>query len=208
MIGSTVTTTKPLPADLEPDPRKIIALFRSATSEELAEGMAWYADAHSIALALDPQSPARAAGTLAALSPRLDWLQNVKLAARTYAEGAASGTLGDNCRKANAILSGAAPEDTLSGPKVRAFYAAIADPTDSNAVVIDRHAFDIAIGHVTSDETRAVLGRKGVYERFADAYRKAARILGVAPSQVQAVTWVAWRRNHSQFRAANRRAAA
>lgn len=37
------------------------------------------------------------------------------------------------------------------------------------------------------------LERRGLYETFADRYRRAARRLHVLPSQVQAVTWVAWR---------------
>lgn len=184
---------KRLPAGTAPHASKILATFRRATDDQLAAGVAWYADAHSVALALDPQDVHRAAGVLAALSPRMPWDRNVLLAARTYADGQASGTLGGNCRKAERILNGERWQDVLGGDKVRAFAATIADPTDPDAVVIDRHAFDVAVGRVTDDATRSVLSRKGVYERFAAEYRKVARTVGLSPAQVQAVCWVVWR---------------
>jgi hypothetical protein len=71
---------------------------------------------------------------------------------------------------------------------------------ESDAVVVDRHAFDIAVGRVTNNETRYALGRKGVYGSFAKAYVRAAKTIAretgmdVSASQVQAVTWTVWRR--------------
>lgn len=125
------------------------------------------------------------------------------LASRAYVEGFASGTLRSNCGKADAILSGSPTFDVLSGPKVRAFAACIIDPTNGTDVVIDRHAFDIAAGRTTDDNTRNILGRKGMYEYVADLYVRAARKVGISPAQLQAVTWVVWRENHAAYRAAN-----
>jgi hypothetical protein len=130
----------------------------------------------------------------------MPWGQNVNIAARAYADGYASGALFRNCAKADAIMAGAEPLEVLGGNKVCNFYKAIADPSDVTAVVIDRHAFDIAVGRITNDKSRAALDRKGVYDAFARAYERAARAiteetgLDVSPSQVQAVTWSVWRR--------------
>lgn len=189
--------------DLQPDADNIIRVFERATADQRLAGMTWYHDAHGAAASLDPDNPRRAAGVIAALSPQLSWPRNLELAARAYADGKASGTLGRSVEQANQILAGADPLDVLRGPKVRAFYAVIADPDDPENVVIDRHAVDIAVGKRQSTRQRDhayPLGRRGRYARFVDAYRKAAALLGLLPHQVQAVTWVAWRDQYAGTR--------
>jgi hypothetical protein len=175
----------------------IVRVFRSADASQLARGTSWYADAHTIALGFDRNNVRRAAGILAAVSPRVKWNRNITIAARTYVEGFASGTLNGSCAKATAILKGAEPLDVLGGPKTRAFFGVIVDPTNPTDVVVDRHAFDIAAGMVTNDKTRAPIGKAKGYETIAALYRDAARILGMSPSQVQAVTWIVWRETES-----------
>ncbi len=178
-----------------PRTARIVATYRAADKPTVRAGMAWYADAHGAAASLDPADPARAAGVIAALSPRIQWARNLELAARAYADGAATGTLGASCRAANKILDGAAPLDVLRGPKVRAFYALIADPSDASTVCVDRHAIDIALGvRMTGAEREGyVLDRGGLYDRFVRAYQRAGEVLSVTPAQAQAVTWLHWR---------------
>jgi hypothetical protein len=161
-----------------------------------------------------------AAGVIAAISPRLSWSKNVELAHWLYgqvnrakAEPSPAwlvreqGSVIDrfpglkaNGLKAIRILMGDDPSEVLGGPKVTAFYRGIVDPFDPLSVCVDRHAFDIAVGRVMDDPSRGkVLGRKGAYERFVGAYRRAADKLSSqgdvwTPAQVQAVTWVTWRR--------------
>lgn len=176
-----------------PYTRHILDVYSRATVAELVEGLSWYRDAHAVAAALDPENPTRAAGVIAALSPRTRWGQNVNLAARAYAEGRATGSTGLTLRWANRILAGEAPLEVLGGPKVRAFFACIDDP-ECSQVVVDRHAFDIAVGRVTNDPTRKALNWAGQYDRFAHHYELAAKQLDLSPSQVQATTWLTWRR--------------
>lgn len=171
----------------------ILAVFAQATVAELDEGLSWYDDAHSLAKRLDPANPSQAAGVLAALSPMMPWGRNVQLAVRAYEDGEATGALKGSLAKANRILAGESADVVLGGDKVRSFWKVIADPTDTG-VVIDRHAFDIAVGCVTNNASRGALTRKGVYARFCAAYNEAAETLGYSPSQVQAVTWTVWRR--------------
>jgi hypothetical protein len=208
MTTTATRTRKALAPEVTPDAANIIRIFREADDAQLAEGLAWYADAHSLAVALDSDDVLRAAGVIAALSVKQDWSRNVILAARAFADGHASGTLGFCVKAADRILAGEHVDTVLRGDKTNNFAHVIADPTDAHAVVIDRHAFDIALGRVTDDETRGILSRKGVYDTFADAYREAAAVLGYSPSQVQAVTWVVWRQTVTKFAAANRRKAA
>lgn len=177
----------------------VLAVYRQATVAETVEGLEWYADAHALAVALNPENPAESAGVIAALSPMMPWERNKALAIQAYVNKEASGALSSNVKKANAILAGNSPEDVLGGDKVRAFYGIIADPS-SDAVCVDRHAFDIAVGRVTNNRSRSALSRKGVYQMFADAYVSASKALSaetgmdISPAQVQAVTWVVWRR--------------
>lgn len=187
-----MTTTGPRRS---PRTNRIVATYRAADKPTVRAGLAWYRDAHGAAASLDPSNVQRAAGVIAALSPRLQWSRNLELAARAYADGAATGCLGASCRAANAILDGASPLDVLRGPKVRAFYTLIADPTDRETVCVDRHAIDIALGvrMTVVEREEYVLDRGGLYERFARAYRRAAEVLDRTPGQVQSVTWLHWR---------------
>jgi len=180
---------------MRPTTPNILAVYHAASAEHVAQGLAWYDDAHTLARELDPADPSRAAGVIAALSPRESWTRNVYLATLLFERGGDlhEGTLTGNLRKAREIYAGAAPLDVLRGDKVRAFYALINNPADAESVCVDRHAFDVAVGRKTDDRARQALGRKGAYDRFARAYRRAAEVLGVTPAQVQAVTWVAWR---------------
>jgi hypothetical protein len=126
---------------LKPAVRNVLRVFGQASPEQVRDGLDWYSNAHDIACALDGDSPARAAGVLAALSPKTRWEQNVALARRAfdaYAElgpehdGAyASGTLGHSCRSADRVLRGEDPMAVLLGPKVRAFCTLIAEPSTS-----------------------------------------------------------------------------
>lgn len=183
-----------------PSAENIVNVFRQATGQEIIDGMNWYREAHDIGTRIADGDSAKGAGVLAALSPMMGWGRNVMLAELAFIDGKASGGLKRNCAKADAIMAGNNPLDILGGDKVRAFYLAILDPENSIDVVVDRHAFDIAVGEVTNDKTRGILSRKGKYAEFAAAYVSAAEIvsveMGVKISGVamQAITWTAWRR--------------
>jgi len=174
----------------------ILAVYGEATDEDLAAGREWYNVAHTYAVGLSHQyygvTVEQAAGVIAALSPRLPWDRNMAYAERLIRTGDTP-VLNGNKDKARRILRGEAPLDVLGGRKVRAFYATILDRY-TQEVVIDRHAFDVAYGEVTDEHTRKMLDRVGMYDRFSDAYRRAAYLSGVSVSVLQATTWVTWRR--------------
>jgi len=187
---------------------RILATYNAANEDQMLDGKSWYSTAHHLAVRLDPESPIRAAGVIAALSPQMDWERNMFLAERTYAEGLAYGCLGVSCRKANEIYNGNGSEvdvmRLLNAPKTQAFAATIANPDHEDAVVIDRHAVSIALGRPSDDADVATLGRKGAYAYYAAAYRAAAEVAGVSPSTMQAVTWVVWRETSIRTAAAVR----
>jgi hypothetical protein len=191
-----------------PSVDNILAVYNGASAENLRWGMAWYPAAHREALSMGGGRAwhlNRNAGIIAALSPMNGWTNNVRKAREVVsrrgniavAKGMPNGIgLGANVAKAIAIYKGADPLDILSGDKVTAFYRTIVDPTGDIDPVIDRHAFDIAVGEKTNDKRRSVLSRKGVYHVFAQAYRDAAKEAGIGSAQMQAITWVAWREAH------------
>lgn len=181
---------------MNPTPAHILSVYLRATDDMLDAGLSWYDRANVFARELDGNRFHRAAGIIAALSPMNGWENNKNKASQLYRQGHGAGCgLYVNVKKAMAIYHGEDALDILGGNKVRAFYATIVNPRDSDATpVIDRHAFDIALGSVTNDKTRARLARKGEYERFADSYREAATIASIGAPQLQAVTWMQWRK--------------
>lgn len=185
---------------MRPTSSNIVSVYRRASFDAFSYGINWYPNAHEFARSLD--NPHRSAGIIAALSPMNHWDNNKRKAALFYSLGgyvpAVKGKpngigLSNNVAKANAIYAGEDAFDILKGDKVRAFYVSILDPYGDNVPVIDRHAFDIAVGKVTNDKARSILSNKGMYERFANAYRRAADIVGIPPAALQAITWEQWR---------------
>lgn len=171
--------------------QNIIDAYRSATPEQVSRGRQWYATAHELATLLADGETRKGAGVLAALSANKSWSMNVRLARGAFKIGRPSGHVRDALRKAERIMLGEDPEDVLPmGSKTGHFYRCIADPSDPDAVVIDRHAHDIAVGETYGNQDRG-LSTPSRYALLAHVYREAAQRLGELPSTVQAVTWVA-----------------
>lgn len=188
-----------------PKVANVLAVYNSASADNLRFGLQWYSIAHNAALKMGGGRAwhlSRNAGIIAALSPMNGWDNNIRKARQLVsqrgrvirtADGGNGIGLGKNVDKAIAIYNGADPLNVLGGDKVRAFYQTILDPTADIDPVIDRHAFDIAVGEVTNEQRRGILSRKGVYSDFAAVYREAALVAGIGASQMQATTWVQWR---------------
>lgn len=185
--------------------RNILAVWDRATPESLVEGLAWYETANQFARSLTRPglSLVTAAGVIAALSPQKSWAHNKTLAILATTNGKASKHTSAMCKLADEILAGNAPLDVLKGHKTRDFFRCIYNPYDTDSVCIDRHAVSIGVGKFLGDDagTKYVnLKRVGEYERVQRAYRRAALHIGnVRPSQVQAVTWVQWRKEHAHL---------
>lgn len=192
-----------------PTVSNVMAVYNSATADDIRKGLSWYADAHNVARQLASESGKSvecAAGIIAALSPMNGWDNNKRKAIQLFDqngivslnENGGNGIgLWTNVIKAQAIYRGGSPDDILKGDKVRAFYSTILDPQNENTLpVIDRHAFDVAVGERTDEKRRTILSRKGVYLEFASVYQESAKIAGIGSAQMQAIAWVAWRNTH------------
>ena len=188
--------------------RQILKVYRSATSDEIEFGMKWYAIAKRDATKIAKEfgiSVNTTVGVIAALSPNLGWNLNVR-AARDLIGAFTDGRNMDdvivsaypaNKRKAwdmleQKMVRKKALMAKLNGRKTTAFFANI---IGLDVVTVDGHAKNI------HDGLRRVLKNNNVgvkeYGIIADAYYKAADTVGIKGYQMQAITWVAWRRQHN-----------
>lgn len=181
--------------------RRLAALYARATPDQRAYGADWYGEALREATALASEydtTPERVAGAIAALSPRVHWLNNLQDARALldwYYDDESSGYIplwalkrhlsayGPQVDKAVDILGTDDPLTILNGPKETAFYLNI---------IGDPH-------HVTVDVwmTRAATagaldtpGTRARYEDIAAAVRRAARAVGATPRDFQAAVWL------------------
>ena len=192
MKMSTITTT-----EVQAIKTNVRTVFESASLIELAEGMAWYANAHNIlaAVAIRHKVTTRVAcGICAALSPGSPWernLQDVQEFLRN--PKAAVGVYGRRNRdKAKRILDREEPLDVLGGQKVRSFYLNLVSPTEDLAVTVDRHSKCLSFGITSERDSNAIVTR-AEYQIVEQVTRELAEELRILPLQLQAVTWTVWR---------------
>lgn len=196
--------------------RHIVAMLAQATPQDITDGQTWYRRAETFAArhtASGLISFCQAAGVLAALSPNNRWNRNCSDATALIQahlrgddlETVKVCTFGPNKAKAVQILSLSNPtQETISrillgkqGRKVEAFFLSITGRHD--AVCVDGHAYAIWKGQRIPTTKTPSIGAK-LYETIARAYcivsARSAQICGhqLTPAQVQAVTWVTYRR--------------
>jgi hypothetical protein len=193
--------------------RHIAAMLQLASQADLAAGIEWYARAERLGHRLASQYGCtfeQAVGVIAALSPNNRWLRNCQDAEamiQAWAVGADPATVrvctyNANRAKACAILAMAEPTQDdiaaiLNGRKVSAFFLSITGRPD--AVCVDGHAYAIWLGQRVPTTKTPSLGVK-LYAEIARAYvlvaKRSAALCGeqLSPAQVQAVTWVTYRR--------------
>lgn len=181
----------------------ILTVLDQATDEDIVSGMYWYNAANALAWELDHVDIRRSAGVIAALSPRLLWDKNVEYARIAYSLKGYNvdevenyiPTLRNSRRKALAMVNGALPRDVLgNGLKTNAFYDNILRPYDSQRVTVDKHAYCIANGERTGYKNHTITNKE--YLAIEKAYVDAAWETDLMPFQVQAITWVTWRRTN------------
>jgi hypothetical protein len=162
---------------VSPDVSNIVSSYLRATDSMVADGMTWYPRARDFCLTLDENLP-KSAAIVAVISANTSWKANQTLARKAYA--------GD--------LSVGWPDTVVSGQKVESFYACILNPDADMPAVIDRHAYDIAVGLKHGDK-RPTMGKR-TYAAFQAAYADAALLAGISVPQLQAITWVEWKARH------------
>jgi hypothetical protein len=170
----------------------IEAVLATATDEDRSQGIGWYPRAGRIVAGIAAWTglPSdRVAAIMAALSPRNPWNWNVQDTA-AFAHAIATGgdmpsatTFTVNRVTAWRLGTGGADWRTAA-LKVRSFVANILG--DTEAVTVDVWAIRVAQGGEYDGGSIAA----GRYRAMADAYRLVAPRHGLAPCELQAVTWV------------------
>ena len=204
-----VTTTKATRANT----RHIAGMLQLASQADLAAGIEWYARAERLGHRLADEYGCtfeQAVGVIAALSPNNRWARNcadAEAMIQAWAVGADPSsvtvcTYGAMRVKACRILAMADPSQAaiatiLNGRKITAFFLSITGRPD--AVCVDGHAYAIWLGQRVTTTNTPSLGVK-LYADIARAYvlvaKRSAALCGevLTPAQVQAVTWVTYRR--------------
>jgi len=178
------------------------------------EGRDWYARANKVAAAIAEEhsiSIEQAAGVIAALSPSNRWERNMVDAenlVRAYRAGGADEarkikvcTFGKMKDKAIKVMESECHDEIdgiLNGRKIVAFYRCIIGC--QKTVCVDGHAYSIWFGDRMTLKDVPSIGKK-LYGTITADYVEAAMILTKSgrvtePYEVQAVTWVTWRRLH------------
>ena len=191
----------------------IISIWKLSTPQEKRDGIVWYLDAHKECqqMATDYDMPVHiCAGVVAALSPNNKWDINIRnardmLAAYLNGDDMDSfkvSTYHKMKQKAWGILEAMPDYDTvkvlLSGKKITWFYENI---MGEDTCTIDGHARNIAYAErVNLTDAKTSIGVKE-YAELQEAYLEATKRLRYQNKrpksyELQAVTWVAWRRMH------------
>lgn len=196
-----------------PSARKIINRYKRANEFELTYGRCWYPLASLSLQALYPDVPLwKSAGICAALSPNIGWKLNLLAVGKVLnaydndltAENTVVVGYKANRRKAFAIAS---LDNELTdseairsvvyslsakengAPKTRAFFHNLIGNTD--VVTIDTHACCVAANVRITTKDSSFSGKQ--VEQVAECYRVAALKLGISVTELQAVTWIAYR---------------
>lgn len=187
--------------NIGPITRRILKWHDKATLEQLEAGTGWYLEARYFAGDLahaTPYTVDQIAALIAVLSPQVTWDNNKLAAIKAVDMHLAGEWHGEelpgysgyrfNVGKAKRVLDG--DMDAVAGPKVTAFYNAIRG--DLSDVVVDIWAIraarpkDINVAKLfRDDEMPTGVERKAVCE----AYKRAAALRGIAPSEMQAIVW-------------------
>lgn len=174
--------------------------LHSATTQEIADGLDFYPGAHGLCRffsMLHPDVSTRhVAGIYAALSPLNTWDTNVANILDVLRDWSAASvnTTDVNLHKALRIRCGEDPDQVLVGPKVRAFFRAIADPEDREPIAVDRHLINLALGIVPDKAAQSKLANdRGLYAKIEAVYTEMGRREGLG-NRLASIAWFVQRR--------------
>jgi len=189
--------------------KNIIAIYKLAKPSEIKHGLTWYVNANSDCkeIAEKLELPLHIViGVVSALSPNNKWERNI-INAEDLCTAFINGQDMDSIKvstyhkmkeKAWSILqSMPSYEETieiLNGKKIVSFFRNISgDETD---ITIDGHARNIYYNDKQGLTTPNTNIKKNEYKDIQRAYARASKKLGIKAYELQAITWLAWRRIH------------
>ena len=183
----------------------IIRFYSLATLSEYKEGMNWYKDANVYAKELAQRfdiTVQQSAGIIGAFSPQAGWLENKRYAVTFLLTPNVRLRSLIQVNKAKKILTLKSESDiytalSVNGTawKTKSFFLNILNPDIQTAATIDRHAVAVCIQSTNNVAALPKIDLTGnQYPFFEHCYIKAATKLGILPHQLQAITWLTYRR--------------
>ena len=189
--------------------KNIIAIYKLANPSEIKHGLTWYVNANTdcMRIANTLELPLHIViGVVSALSPNNKWERNI-VNAEDLCKAFLNGQDMDSIKvstyhkmkqKAWHILETMPSYDEtitiLNGKKIVSFFRNISgDETD---ITIDGHARNIYYNDKQGLTTPNTNIKKNEYKDIQKAYARASKKLGIKAYELQAITWVAWRRIH------------
>lgn len=188
--------------------KNIKAVYLQSTGKEYLDGVQWYREAKKTGQEIADKNKVPlhiAVGVIAALSPTNKWERNIIDADRLmyhfmiggYMEDVNVSTYNTMKLKAWTILNTMGDyEETatiLNGPKITDFYRCI---MGENVCVIDGHAWCIANNDRRILQEVPNIGKK-LRVAMQEAYREAGSLDGLTAYEMQAITWLTWKRIHN-----------
>jgi len=189
--------------------KNIIAVYKMATPDEIKQGIEWYLNATSDCknIADRLRLPLHIViGVVSALSPNNKWKRNI-VNADELCTAFINGQDMDSIKvstyhkmkqKAWSILRLMPTYDDavtiLNGKKIVSFFKNING--DESEITIDGHARNIYYNDRQGLTTPNTNIKKNEYKDIQKAYARASKKLGIKAYELQAITWVAWRRIH------------
>jgi hypothetical protein len=185
--------------------KNILYIFSTASPDDMAEGMNWYANAHEECRRIADKYNidfTTIVALVSVISPGLMWGGNITMPEKVIDlwergvpvedwEGFACWPT--NLHKAVRILDG--DLTAMNGLKVEAFFANIIGETEP--VTIDRWAIRVALDDPHLNGGKIAPSGKQVYNAISDAYREVGRIVYQEAMDVQAVTWCVLRNKYN-----------
>ena len=189
--------------------KNIILVYHLANPSEIKHGLTWYVnatkDCKEIAIKYD--LPIHIViGVVSALSPNNKWERNITNAddlCKAFIDGQDMDSIKVSTyhkmkQKAWSILEQMPSYDEtikiLNGKKIVSFFKNISG--DESDITIDGHARNIAYNDRQGLTTPNTNIRKLEYLDIQKAYLRASKKLGIKAYELQAITWLAWRRIH------------
>jgi hypothetical protein len=185
----------------------IVRFYKQATTIEIKDGKNWYTEANQYCRELAQRfniTIQQAAGIIAVFSPQAGWVENKRYTVTYLLNPALQLRSLPQQIKANKIITLKSETDIYNvlstqdkAFKTKAFFVNMLNPDIVTGVTIDRHAIAICLQHPANVYALGVEYSqltKQQYNFFEQCYMNAAKILGVLPHELQAITWVTYRR--------------
>lgn len=193
--------------------RNLDTALRQVPAHKVREAQDWYARAHEEATKVGRKAGAGhnatkvGAGVIAALSPGVDWDQNVEVAHHIAEYGYVPKTYGGykaSADKARRVMAGEPNDEVLGHLKTGNFAHNIEDPSDSSFVTVDSHQHNAAVGwkHPWKSNVYGLQNRKR-YDILARATQAVAQRHDLPATAAQAASWTGWKENNTGWRGSN-----